>query len=97
MKAITTGTIRYRVQDTSGQVLSVYGQKRNAIKRTIKFAIEFPGTQFIVMRKTVKTEKIVFKFIFDAEFSFSDIKDVYAGFVSAFSEKEMKTKVWFKS
>lgn len=94
-KAMTAGTPRYRIESVKGEYFDVFNKRANAIKAAIKMATEYPGSTFLVVKKTLE-DKIIFSFRVDADFQFDDIKDVYQGIVEAYQKKLDKTKYWRK-
>lgn len=94
-KPMTAATPRYRVQGVKGEYFDVYAKRKNAIRAAIKMATEYPGTTFLVVKKTLK-EKIIFRFKIEADFHFDDIQDVCRGVIEAYQKKLDKTKYWRK-
>lgn len=94
-KTMTAGTPRYRVEGVKGEYFDVFNKRKNAIKAAIKLATEYPGTTFLVIKKTLK-DKIVFRFKIEVDFQFNDIQDFYRSVIEAYQEKLDKTKYWRK-
>lgn len=95
-KAFTARTPRYRVEGVKGEYFDTFSQRKNAIRAAIKFAAEYPGTTFLVVKKANLKDKIIFRFKVEMEFQFDDIQDVLRGVVEAYQEKLDKTKYWRK-
>lgn len=93
---MTGAAPRYRIQGVKGEYFDVFSKRANAIKAAIKMATEYPGTTFVVVKKTNVTEKTIFSFKIEVDFQFDDIQDVYGGVVEAFQKKLNKTKYWRK-
>ena len=93
---MTSATPRYRIQGVKGEYYDVFNKRANAIKAAIQMATEYPGTTFLVVRKTLLKEKIVFSFKIESDFQFDDIKDVYQGIIDVYQKKLNKTKYWRK-
>ncbi len=96
-KALTAKTPRYRIEGVKGEYFDIFNRRKNAIKAAIKMGIEYPGAEFLVVKKVNLKSKIIFRFKIEAEFSFDDIQDVYRGMIEAYQEKLDKTKYWRKS
>lgn len=95
-KATTAATPRYRIESVKGDYFDVFNKKANAIKAAIEMAVEYPGTTFVVVKKTLK-DKVVFSFKVDADFQFEDMQDVFRGIIETYQKKLDKTKYWRKS
>jgi hypothetical protein len=96
-KPPTTGaTPRYRIEGVKGQYFDVFAKRANAIKAAISMALEYPGTTFIVVKSTLISRKVIFRYKVDAEFAFRDLQDVYRGIIEVYQEKLNKTKYWRK-
>lgn len=89
-------TPRYRIEGVKGEYFDVFAKRANAIKAAISMAVEYPGTTFLVVRTTLVSQKIIFRYKVEAEFSFDDLQDVYRGLVEVYQEKLNKTKYWRK-
>lgn len=89
-------TPRYRIESVKGQYFDVFAKRANAIKAAISMAVEYPGTTFLVVRATLVSRKIIFRYKVETEFSFNDLQDVYRGIVEVYQEKLNKTKYWRK-
>lgn len=94
-KAMTAGTPRYRVEGVKGEYFDVFNKRKNAIKAAIKLATEYPGTTFLVIKKTTE-DKVVFRFKIEVDFQFDDVQDFYRGVIEVFQKKLDKTKYWRK-
>jgi hypothetical protein len=94
-KAMTAGTPRYRVEGVKGEYFDVFNKRKSAIKAAIKLATEYPGTTFLVVKKTLK-DKVIFRFKIEVDFQFDDIQDFYRGVIEAYQKKLDKTKYWRK-
>jgi hypothetical protein len=95
--AMTGSSSRYRIQGVKGEYFDVFNKRANAVKAAIKMAAEYPGTTFVVVKKSLLKEKIIFSFKIEAEFQFDDIQDVYDGIVETYQIKLNKIKYWRKS
>ena len=95
-KNMTGASPRYRVEGVKGEYFDVFNKRANAIKAAIQMATEYPGTTFLVVKKTLLKEKIVFRFKIESDFQFDDIQDVYQGIVDVYQKKLDKTKYWRK-
>lgn len=94
--AMTGATPRYRIQGVKGEYFDVFNKRANAIKAAIQMASEYPGTTFLVVKKTLFKEKIVFRFKIESEFQFDDLQAVCNGVIEAYQKKLNKTKYWRK-
>lgn len=95
-KPSTGATPRYRIEGVKGEYFDVFNKKANAIKAAIAMAVEYPGTTFLVNRKSLVSEKIIFSFKIEADYRFDDVQDVYNGIIEAYQSKLDKTKYWRK-
>src|SRR5689334_12032407 len=97
MKKPSTGaTPRYRIEGVKGEFYDVFNKKANAIKAAIALAVEYPGTTFLVRKKSLLKEKIVFSFKVEVNHQFDDLQDVCKGVIEAYQTKLDKTKYWRK-
>jgi hypothetical protein len=96
-KASTGATPRYRVEGVKGEYFDVFNKKANAIKAAIAMAVEYPGTTFLVRKKSLIKEKIIFSFKIEANYQFEDLQDVFKGVIETYQTKLDKTKYWRKS
>lgn len=94
--AMTGITPRYRIQGVKGEYFDVFNKRANAIKAAIQMATEYPGTTFLVVKKTFLKEKIIFSFKIESNYQFDDLKDVYQGVVDVYQKKLNKIKYWRK-
>lgn len=90
-------TPRYRIEGVKGEYYDVFSKRANAIKAAISMAVEYPGTTFLVVRTSLVSQKIIFRYKVEIEFSFNDLQDVYRGIAEVYQEKLNKTKYWRKS
>lgn len=91
------GTPRYAVESAKGDHLDVFNKRVNAIKAAVKLAAQYPGTTFVVVRKTLLKRKIVFSFRLEVQMDFDDVQDVYRAITEVFQQKFNKTRYWRKS
>ena len=96
-KQVTFGTPRYRIEGVSGEYFDVFKQRANAIKAAIKMATEYPGTTFLVIKRVVHEDQVIFKFKIETTFEFDSLQDVYNGIIEVYQQKLDKTKFWRKS
>ncbi len=94
--AMTGATPRYRIQGVKGEYFDVFNKRANAIKAAIQMATEYPGTTFLVVKKTLLKEKIVFRFKIESEYQFDDLQAMCNGVIEAYQKKLNKTKYWRK-
>jgi len=94
---MTGSSSRYRIQGVKGEYFDVFNERACAIKAAIEMASEYPGTTFLVVKKSFIKEKVVFSFKIEAEFQLDDIQDVYDGIVETYQIKLNKIKYWRKS
>jgi hypothetical protein len=94
--AMKGSTPRYRIEGVKGQYYDVFSKRANAIKAAIEMAVEYPGTTFLVVRTTLVSRKVIFKYKVEIEFNFNDLQDVYRGIVEVYQERLNKTKYWRK-
>lgn len=96
-KQVTFGTPRYRIEGVKGEYFNVFKRRANAIKAAIKMATEYPGTTFLVIKRVVYKEQVIFRFKIENTFEFDDLQDVYNGIIEVYQQKLDKTKFWRKS
>ena len=94
--AMKGSTPRYRIEGVKGQYYDVFSKRANAIKAAVEMAVEYPGTTFLVVRTTLVSRKVIFKYRVEIEFDFNDLQDVYRGIVEVYQERLNKTKYWRK-
>jgi ATP-dependent Clp protease ATP-binding subunit ClpA len=92
----TTKTPRYRIESVKGDHFDVFNQRKNAIKKAIKLAAEYPGATFLVVKRVNMKDKIIFRFKMEMEFDFDDLQDMCRGIIETYQEKLDKTKYWRK-
>jgi hypothetical protein len=95
-KAFYIASPRYKIKGVKGEVFDVFKQRVNAIKASIKLASEYPGTTFLVVKKVVNKETIIFSVNLAIKFEFEDLQDVYQSLISNYEKKLKKTKYWRK-
>ena len=96
-KKPTTGSAsRYRIEGVKGEYYDVFNKRANAIKAAIAMAIEYPGTTFLVVKKSLLKQKVVFSYKIESNFRFEDLRAVYSGVIEAYQNKLNKTKYWRK-
>lgn len=89
-------TSRYRIESVKGHYFDVFASRANAIKAAVEMATEYPGTTFVVVRTSLLSRKIIFRYKVEVEFSFDDVQDVYRAIMDVYQEKLNKTKYWRK-
>lgn len=93
----TIATPQYHVKGIGGELLNVFGKRSNAISAAIDLAVEYPGDNFVVIRRANRKNKIIFSVSIDIKSAFSDIPDVYGKLFSVYQKKLNKTKLWRKT
>ena len=94
VKAYSIATPYYQIRGVKGEVFDVFNKKHNAIKKAIGLAVEYPGTDFQVVKKVYHKEAVVFSFKIETKFDFSDLQYVYSSLIKAYQKKLDKTKFW---
>lgn len=89
-------TPRYRIEGVKGEYYDVFSKRANAIKAAVEMAVGYPGNTFLVVRTSLISRKVVFKYRVEAEFAFDDLQDVYRAIAEVYQEKLDKTKYWRK-
>lgn len=95
-KATTGTTSRYRIEGVKGEYYDVFNKRANAIKAAIAMAVEYPGTTFLVVKKSILKQKVIFSYKIESNFVFEDLQAVYGGVIEAYQNKLNKTKYWRK-
>jgi hypothetical protein len=85
---------RYQIKGIDGKYFDVFNKKAEAIKEAIKLGTEYTGITFLVIKRSINQEQIIFKFKQETTVEFDDLNNYYDGMIKVYQEKLKKIQRW---
>lgn len=90
----STNTPRYEVRSPGWDHLEVFDDQKEAYQAVFNFALQFPNTEFCVVKKVNWDEEVIFKLNVNLTCGLDNIKEFYKSMVDLFQAKLVETTTW---
>lgn len=90
-------TPRYEIRSPGWEHLEVFDDQKDAYQTALSFALKYPNTDFVVIKKVNWEEVVIFKINCNLSCGLDNIQDFYKSMISMFQSKLDETMMWRRS
>lgn len=87
-------TPRYEIRSPGWEHLDIFDDQKDAYAVAFSFALKYPNTDFMVIKKVNWKEEVIFKINCDLSCGLDNIQEFYKSMINMFQPKLDETIAW---